>query len=80
LYVLLGRAESLVCASALSGARRRRRRRSGSTEGSGGCGKGNDGGESTSPVRSMTSGGGVGVWDLDDEGVIAYPVDIIGIL
>ena len=66
--VLLSRAESLVCVSALSGARRRRRLEFESAEGSRGGGGGNDRGESTSPVRSITSGGGVGVSELNDEG------------
>jgi hypothetical protein len=80
LRVFLGLAESLVCVSTVSGARRRRLRKSESTEGSRGGGGGNDGGESTSPVRSMTSGGGVDVWKLDDEGEEALFVDMVGIL
>lgn len=86
LCVLLGRTDSLGCVSALADARRSRRPESESVEGSrrGGGGGRSDGGESPSPVRSITSGGGVGGSELYDEGDgdedVGFSVDMAGIL
>jgi hypothetical protein len=81
--VPLGLGESLVCISTLSMARRGRLRKSESTEGSRGGGRGSDGGESVSQVRSIKVGREDGVCEPDaedDEEDRALFAEMIGIL